>query len=152
MPQRNWESPPDTSPRLCWLQEIPPGAQGTLPCTHTLTMSRAVKMFPQVKSQLNVFPVLIAFSLSVPGSCPLSACRQCPQPCWAGRGAAPQQKCLFEAFLCSSWELPLCQDCRPSEQHRHSTRTLMTLSGILCCLHQAQSLRECSEKFLKTLN
>lgn len=87
-------------------------------------------MFPQVKSQHSVFQILIAFSMSLPGSCPLSACRQSLQPCWAGRGAGPGRSCSFKA-----------------QQHRNSTKTLMSLLGLWCCFHQTQSLRESLKNF-----
>ena len=70
-------------------------------------------MFPQVKSQLNVFPVLIAFSLSVPGSCPLSACRQCLQLCWAWKKLLISRNVFLKLFFVHL-RSSLCDRARPS--------------------------------------
>ena len=80
---------------------------------------------------MNKLIIVLPFALTISASFLPSSCRQCPQPCWAGKGAAPQQKCLFEAFLGYYQELPLCQGAQRSSaaqtQHKDFNDPLRAL-------------------------
>jgi len=61
---------------------MPPGTAPALSCSQRLTLLRTVKI-SLLHWSLSILWLQTAFNLSLPHSSPLSACRQCPQPCCA---------------------------------------------------------------------